>query len=216
MKLVFIKSSNLNEEPFTTSKVIAECGNVEHHTVTKLIQTYESDLEEFGRLRFEIEPLKTKGGVQNTKYYKLSEQQATLLITYMKNTLTVRKFKKDLVKQFYIMREELTKRRFERNNGIEKRNVLTAALDKLPKSPHKPMMYKHYTDLVYNIVFSKNTKQLRQEFGISEKETPRDYLSVEDIKKVEKMENEIAVLIDFGNSYSDIKNMMFRKHRKIS
>ncbi len=211
MKLVFIKSSNLNEEPFTTSKIIANHANVEHHTVTRLIQTYEGDIKDFGILRFEIEEIKGRG--QPVKYYKLNEQQATFLITLMKNTKKVVEFKFNLVKQFYEMRTELNKRRIERVKGKHYRNSLTAALDKLPYTPHKPMMYKHYTDLVYCVVFNKNTKQLRQQFGISENETPRDYLSAEDIRKVERIENEIAVLIDFGNTYTNIKNMMLKKYQ---
>lgn len=212
MKLVFIKSSNLKEEPFTTSKVIAECGKVNHHTVTKLIQTYEKDLQEFGILRFQIEEIKGKG--QPEKHYKLNEQQATLLITYMKNTLPVREFKKDLVKQFYFMKKELEKRKIERAKGIVNRNALTEAIDKLPYTPHKPMIYRHYTDLAYKLAFGKTTKQLRVQFGIGGEETPRDYLQVAEIARVEKIENEIAVLIEFGNSYSNIKNMMLKKYHK--
>ncbi|MFL0196051.1 Rha family transcriptional regulator [Clostridium sp. WILCCON 0269] len=211
-KLVFLEKGSLKEEPFTTSRVIAENGSVEHRTVTKLIQIYESDLKEFGRLGFEIEPLKTKGGIQNTKYYRLNEQQATLLITYMKNTLQVRNFKKNLVKQFYIMKKELGKKAISRGKAIEKRNVLTDAIDKLPDSPHKAMKYKHYTDLVYKIVLNKNTKQLREQFKLSKGETPRDYFSAEEIKRIEIVENEIAVLIGLGNDYSTIKMMLQKKY----
>lgn len=214
MNLVFIRSNNLAEEPFTTSKVIAEYGEVDHHTVTRLIQKYEDDLKELGVLRFEIEKPKSIKGGRPEKIYHLNERQATLLITYMQNTLPVRKFKKELVNQFFRMREEITKRRLERKNGINKRNALTAVLDKLPSSPHKPMLYKTYTDLVYKLAFDKNTKQLRIQFGIGGEETPRDYLKVAEIAKVEQIENEIAVLIEFGNSYSNIKNMMLKKYRK--
>lgn len=227
--LVFINSNNLYEEPFTTSKIIAEYGGQQHKNIRELIEKHKSDIKEFGVIAFqmlkpenfnedivyafETDKPRNKGG-RPEKIYKLNEQQATFLITLMKNTEKVVKFKKELVKQFYQMKNELIKRRFERSNGIEKRNVLTEALDKLPPSPHKVMKYKHYTDLVYKIVFNKNTKQLRQQYGISNKETPRDYLSTKDIKKVEKVENEIAVLIDFGNQYSNIKAMMLNKYKR--
>ncbi|URZ08940.1 Rha family transcriptional regulator [Clostridium felsineum] len=211
--LVFINSNNLNEEPFTTSKIIAAYGQVNHDTVQRLIRNYKNDIEEFGIIGFQIrKPENSKGG-RPEKVYKLNEQQATLLISYMQNTEPVREFKKTLVKQFYLMKKELTKRFISREKAKEKRNTLTDALDRLPQSPHKAMTYKHYTDLVYNIVFGKNTKQLRQQYGISDKETPRDYFSVNDIKKVEKIENEIAVLIEFGNTYSNIKTIMLRKYK---
>lgn len=40
MNLVFINSNNLYEEPFTTSKIIAEYGGQEHRAVRQLIETY--------------------------------------------------------------------------------------------------------------------------------------------------------------------------------
>ncbi len=88
--LVFLEPDKLDSEPFTTSKVVAECANIRHHTVTKLIQKHKTDFEEFGILRFKIEEI--KGRCQPEKSYQLNEQQATLLITYLKNTPPVRQF----------------------------------------------------------------------------------------------------------------------------
>ncbi len=198
MKLVFIKSSNLNEEPFTTSRIIAEYGGQQHKNIRELIENHERDIKEFGRVTFETIPLainddevytfetdkpKISKGGRPEKIYKLNEQQATFLITLMKNTRKVIGFKKALVKQFYEMREELTKRRIERAQGKQYRNALTEAIDKLPESKHKNMLHKHYTDLAYKLTFGKNTKQLRIELEIGDKETPRDYLPSKDVDK---------------------------------
>ncbi len=90
-------------EPFTTSNVIAEGALIQHHTVTRLIQKHEADFREFGILRFKVEVIKGRG--QPEKSYHLNEPQATLLLTYLKNTEPVRRFKKELVRQFYAMRE---------------------------------------------------------------------------------------------------------------
>lgn len=114
IQLVFWKSQAPTQEPYTTSEVIAEAAGMNRRTVNRLIQTHKADLEEFGRVRFEITPLKTKGGVQSVTVYHLNEQQATLLMTYARNTETVRAFKKELVKQFYAMRSLL----LERNSPI--------------------------------------------------------------------------------------------------
>jgi len=208
--LVFLEPNCLDEIPFTTSKVIAENGLVNHHTITKLIQRYEEDLKEFGILRFEIEEIKGRG--QPEKIYKLNEQQATLLITYMKNTLPVRKFKKALVKQFYIMQKELIKRTATRTIAKEAREALTNAIQSLPDSPHKSMKYKHYTDLVYKITFGKNTKQLREEYRITSKDSLRDYFTAEQITEIQRLENQIGVLIDLGNDYQFIKMTLNKKY----
>lgn len=209
-ELVFLEPNCLDEIPFTTSKVIAENGKVKHHAVTRLIQQYEEDLKEFGILRFNNEVIKGRG--QPEKIYHLNEQQATLLITYMKNTLPVRKFKKALVKQFYIMQKELTKRTATRMIGKQAREALTNAIQSLPDSPHKSMKYKHYTDLVYKIIFNKNSKQLREEYGIGAKDSLRDYFTAEQIVEIQRLENQIGVLIDLGNDYQTIKMILTKKY----
>ena len=127
IQLVFWKSQAPTQEPYTTSEVIAEAAGMNRRTVNRLIQTHKADLEEFGRVRFEITPLKTKGGVQSVTVYHLNEQQATLLMTYARNTETVRAFKKELVKQFYAMRSLL----LERNSPIwQDTRALTKAVRK--------------------------------------------------------------------------------------
>lgn len=127
IQLVFWKSKAPTQEPYTTSEVIAEAAGMNRRTVNRLIQTHKADLEEFGRVRFEITPLKTKGGVQSVTVYHLNEQQATLLMTYARNTETVRAFKKEIVKQFYAMRSLL----LERNSPIwQDTRALTKAVRK--------------------------------------------------------------------------------------
>jgi phage regulator Rha-like protein len=211
-KLVFLDPDDIQETPFTTSNVIAEHGKVQHHTVTKLIQTYEKDLEEFGRVRFQIDTLMTKGGMQETKIYHLNEQQATLLITYMKNTLPVRRFKKALVKQFYVMQKELNGRRVTREIGKQAREALTNAIQGLPDSPHKEMKYKHYTDMVYKIVFGKNAKQLRDEYGLGKSDDLRNRFSASELEMVEHLEKQVSVLIELGSDYQTIKDILQKKY----
>lgn len=45
-------------------------------------------------------------GTNYEKIYHLNEEQATLLLTYLKNTPQVRAFKKELFRQFYAMRRD--------------------------------------------------------------------------------------------------------------
>ncbi|EJP6473815.1 hypothetical protein NHI66_003188 [Clostridium botulinum] len=110
------------------------------------------------------------------------------------------------------MKKELNKRVITREKAKDKRNALTDAINRMPDSPHKAMKYRHFTDLVYKIVFNKNTKQLREEFQISKDDTPRDYFSANELEKVEVVENQIAVLISLGNDYLTIKDMLQKKY----
>ena len=95
--LVFID----NGAPVTTSATIAEGVCAQHKNVLELIRKNVSDFQEFGRVTFETRRLETAGGRQHQEVAVLNEQQATLLMTYMRNSPVVKKFKKRLVKAFY-------------------------------------------------------------------------------------------------------------------
>lgn len=99
-QIVFARDGQL----LTTSAVIAENTSNTHQATIKLIRNYQADFEAFGRVGFEIQPFETAGGVQRREIALLNEQQATLLVTYCKNTAPVRTFKIALVKAFYEMR----------------------------------------------------------------------------------------------------------------
>lgn len=114
IQLVFLPPQGGALEPYTTSEIIADVAGVQRRTINKLIQKHKADFEEFGKVRFEIAPLPGSRTGQNITVYHLNEQQATLLMTYVRNTETVRAFKKELVKQFYAMRALL----MERNSPI--------------------------------------------------------------------------------------------------
>lgn len=92
----------------TTTPAIADGTAVDHASVIKLVRTYRSDLEEFGGVGFEIQPFGTAGGTQQREIARLNEQQATLVMTYMRNSDSVREFKKRLVKAFWDMARQLT------------------------------------------------------------------------------------------------------------
>ncbi|CAG8863124.1 hypothetical protein PS627_00060 [Pseudomonas fluorescens] len=93
--------SIVDGEAVTTTGTIAhETGN-EHASVIALVRKYQADFSEFGGVRFQIEPFETAGGMQSREIALMNEQQATLLLTYMRNTPVVREFKKRLVKEFW-------------------------------------------------------------------------------------------------------------------
>lgn len=135
-QLVFWKPSNPASEPYTTSEVIAEAAGVKRRSVTHLIQQHKADFQEFGKVRFEIAPLPGSKTGQKITVYHLNEQQATLLMTYLKNTEQVREFKKELVRQFYAMRDFIRERatpewQETRSLGKEIRRMETDAIKAL-------------------------------------------------------------------------------------
>ncbi|MBT0821952.1 Rha family transcriptional regulator [Campylobacter lari] len=87
----------------TNQDKISTISKVDVNSVQKLIRTYKQDLECFGKLEFSLQKI----AKTNKKIYELNEQQATLLLTYMKNSESVRNAKKVLVFAFYQMKEKL-------------------------------------------------------------------------------------------------------------
>ena len=93
------------EEFATTSGIIASNTGNEHASVIKLVREYQNHLEEFGSLGFEIQVSRSDGkGGQKREIAILNEQQATFLLTLMRNSDVVVRFKLELVKEFYRMR----------------------------------------------------------------------------------------------------------------
>ena len=109
-ELVFLK----NNQPVTTSLIIAEGTDNEHESVIRLIKEHKSDFEEYwGQVYFSD----LKSGNKNSdfrgrpmKIAWLNEPQATFLITLLRNNEIVVEFKKKLVRDFYRMREILLNR----------------------------------------------------------------------------------------------------------
>lgn len=99
MTIVTIKDG----DAVTTTLAIAEGTLNDHASVIKLVRTYQADLEDFGRVGFEIQPFATAGGEQTREVAILNEPQSTLLLTFMRNTDIVRAFKKKLVREFWEM-----------------------------------------------------------------------------------------------------------------
>ena len=201
------------EEPFTTSEVIAECAGVKRDTVQKLIQRHEKDLREFGKVGFEIRPLSGSKTGQTVKAYHLNEQQATLLLTFLRNTHVVIEFKKELVRQFFAMRKELMNIKAIKAERKPLRTSMTDAIKALPDSPHKQFKYSQYTDLAYTAALGRTARQLRKERGADKGATASDYMNADELAAVASMENRISVLLDVGMSYQQIKNSLLRVKR---
>lgn len=206
--LVFLAPNT--REPFTTSDVIAEFAEVKHHAIQQMIQKHESDFKEFGKLAFEMRPLPESRTKQKAKIYYLNEEQATLLMTYLKNTAQVRAFKKELVRQFYAMRTELYKVQMAKASRRPVRVSMTDAIKALPDSPHKALKYGQYTDLAYKLALGRTARQLRKDRGADKHAVASDYMTAEEISLVAEVENKIGVLIGIGMSYQQVKASLTR------
>lgn len=133
MTIVIIKDG----DAVASTAIIAAGTENEHASVIALVRKYQADFEEFGRVRFEIEPFETAGGKQSREVALLDEPQATLLMTFMRNTEIVRAFKKKLVREFWGL--------------VQERNRAT------------PSMPENYVEALEHLLASKRSEQLALE-----------------------------------------------------
>lgn len=148
------------EDIFTNSKVIADGTGNQHHAVREIIKKYKSDIEEFGTLSILNE--ESTGG-RPMEVFLLNEEQATFVITLLRNSKVVVKFKKELVRQFYAMRRFLIEKQSKlwndtrlanKENRLKETDVikLLAKHAKDQGSTHSDKLYLTYTKLANSIV----------------------------------------------------------------
>jgi len=109
------------DEPRISHIVIAEQTGNQPKSVLDLITKNKSDFEEFGKVLFS--DLKSLNSGRPQRTYFLNEQQATLLMTYLRNSEVVRSFKKELVRQFFAMREILQNQKPQIQETETDRNI---------------------------------------------------------------------------------------------
>ena len=197
--LVFMHG--LNEEPYTTDKIIAECSKNQLDNVKHLIRNHKRDFEEFGVLGFEIRKLNGRGRPQKT--YHLNEQQATLLITYLDNTPEVNQFKKNLVHEFYRMRKELNQRQI--NRAIEKpqRKSLMDAVKEW--SSANKWSYRNMTQLLLKRATGLTAQQIKKQRHVK---VALDGLTLKEQERYKQLENIAIGLVGLNKTWDEVKGVL--------
>ena len=197
--LVFIGA--VNDEPYTTDKIISDYSGNSLHAVKNLIYEHKTDFEYFGILSFEMTKLDGRGRPRKT--YHLNEMQATLLMTYLDNTDKVREFKKQLVRAFFQMRSEKLEQVRNRVAGIPQRHTLTDAIQQWEHGNR--WSYKTITDLLLKQVTGMNAKQLKASRHVK---NAMDGLTTSEQAKYQQLENIVTGFIGLNKTYDQIKGVL--------
>lgn len=201
--LVFMHG--LNEEPYTTDKIIAKCSDNQLKVVKNLIRNHKKDFEDFGVLHFEnAKPLKGSKGGRPVKTYHLNEQQATLLITYLDNTPQVNQFKKSLVHEFYRMKKELAQRQI--NRAIEKpqRKSLMDAVKDWPNANN--WSYRNMTQLLLRCATGGLTaQQIKKQRHVK---VALDGLTIKEQERYQLLENIAVGLVGLNKTWNEVKGVL--------
>lgn len=190
------------DEIFTTSKIIAEGTNNKHHSITAIIQKYESEFT--GKVRFKIEPLPSG---QKEKVYVLNEEQATFLMTLLRNSKIVVKFKAELVRQFFTMKEYIREhhsqlyietRNENKENRLKETDVIKLLVEyaKEQGSTHSDKLYMTYTKLAKSVIDGK-----RDDLSITELNT----LTLVESIILRVIRDDMSMEVHYKDIYKDCK-----------
>lgn len=197
------------ETSIVTSLDIAETFGKEHKRVLQDIRELECS-EDFRQHNFVQSSYVNSQNKKQPMYYVTRDGFTLLAMGYTGEKAM--KFKEGYIRQFNAMEKLLIGKIKEREKGIAVRQALTKAIQ---QSSENERMHGHaystYTDVIYKSIFGKNAKQLREDFGISRKESMRDYFSEEELVKVQNAEMLVSALVGYGWGYNEIKEFILNK-----
>lgn len=211
--LVEIMRINKEEATVVTSLDVAETFEKQHAHVLRDIKELECS-EGFRLSNFGESSYINSQNKKQPMYY-MTRDGFTLLVMGYTGEKAMR-FKEAYIRQFNAMEKVLIGKLREREKGIAVRQALTNALQ---QSQENERMHGHaystYTNVIYKVVFGKDAKHLREDYGIAKKENLRDYFSPEELKLVQSKEMLVSGLIDCGWGYEQIKNFLLEQSLKM-
>lgn len=143
----------VKDEPRVDSRIMSKILGIENKSLIRQIRTYPEDFRAFGFLRFQSAKIGARGRPET--FVMLNEAQATLLMSYSKNTRQVRGLKQRLVKAFSEAKKLLSVR--QDSKGL--RHIETESVKLLIEHAEKQgsrnadKYYVLVTKLVYKSLF---------------------------------------------------------------
>jgi len=181
--------------PVTDTAIVAEKLGIKMKSLNDMIVRYRDEFEEFGKLtRFEI----ARDSQRAVTSFELNEGQFLTLVTYAKNTEKARYWKRQFVKQFIFIRNELQARKETRHISVQVRKSLTDSIKEnvVDEGHFKSFAYSNYTKLVYKKVLGMKVKEFKSKLNLSKNDKVRDFLTVEQLEQVQEIESKIATRIE--------------------
>lgn len=207
--LIEIAKINKEDVPVVTSLDIAKTFEKEHRRILQDIRELQCS-DDFGQHNFVQSYYINSQNKKQPMYYVTRDGFTLLAMGYTGEKAM--QFKEAYIKQFNAMEKALISKMKEREKGIAVRQAMTQALQ---ESNENERMHGHaystYTNVVYKSVFGKDANALREEYGISKQDNLRDYLSKEDLVRVQNAELLISGLVGYGWGYKEIKNFILDK-----
>lgn len=204
--LVEVKKINKKEVNVVTSLDIAETFGKRHADVLRDIKNLACS-DDFAQRNFAQSSYINSQNKIQPMYFITRDGFALLVMGYTGEKAM--QFKEAYIKQFNQMEELLKGKLIEREKGIVVRQAFTKALqDSNENDRMHGHAYSTYTNVIYKSIFGKNTKQLREEYGIGSKDNLRDCFSEEELKMLQNAEMLVSALVGYGWGYDEIKTFI--------
>ena len=217
----------LNDDMVLTVEQIANYYEVTKKAIETVIQRHRDELEEDGITTLKGEEL--KGLKQNicllhgegnkiisnkthslTIVTKRAMLRIGMLLTTSPIAKKVRNYLLDCEKEtsqenkLWIAKREAGK--------IDRKRMTTAISNYIPESKNKKFAYPTYTNMIYQVIFGKTAKEMREERGFSKNDALRDSFTGEELLKVDESETITTALVTLGFSYDYIKEQLRNKY----
>ncbi|AEB77245.1 Rha family transcriptional regulator [Clostridium botulinum] len=220
---------------YTDSLNLAEVLNTEHKEVLKRIRKVLKDYKiEDGELNspsseaqeyihkhtdFTYSILYYKNSQNKLQpYYRLSKDLLVLVIFSFRKLSNAQELQKLYIARFNEMEKELNWYK-ARYLGIATRNYMTDCIRdyyNIEKYKTNKNPYVMFTNLVYETLYGSNAFDLRKDNNLPKGKNIRPWLTDEEVKVVDKLEQEIGTLISYDMGFKEIKKMIDRKYSNVS
>lgn len=211
--LVEVRQWNKQDVLTVSSREVAQDFEKRHSDVLESIERLQTQLDstENSAEYFMPETYKDASGKQNKEYLLTRDGFSLLVMGFTGEKALAWKLKyirafnamEMMLKRIY---EEKKQWEIERAKGVVIRHMLTDTIKmRMAESAHKRFAYPNYTKLIYKTLFGQSFAELKQSYGIKERESLRDHLTVEQLREVEHLETLVSGLIGVGMSYEQIK-----------
>jgi len=149
-----------NGQPAVSQHTLAQNANTEEKSIQQLIRSHKTELEKFGKVKFDEIVVKAGNGSTKRKLYYLNEQQSYLFITFLKNTKVVKEFKIQLIKEFFKMKEALDQ--ISQTDEINELKKIIMAQNKLIANQPQVLLEDKGTINIFNEEMQRMREELEK------------------------------------------------------
>lgn len=219
----------LTEDMILSVEQIANYYEVSKDSVNTIIKRNRDEFEEDGIRVLVGEELKEFKSIINslsnehelidrrTPSFTILTKRSLLRVgLIMTNCAMATKIRNYLLNLEEIATKEQKNWALQREVGKIDRKRMTSAISKyIPESPKKQWAYPEYTNMVYDILFSKTAKELRGIRNVKTNDLLRDSFTGEELKMVDEAETIVTALVSLGFKQNYIEKQLKNKFRDL-